>query len=244
MDSSSTQIFNKIRGSSTDSKIAAVPNTMNRDTHVQPGQPHVTKLQLQLQHKASFPTSEVCKERLREAGRRKLEEFRCKKYLNSTKLPSSTYPTTQLHIPSSPATSTHLPSKAVQVEAVIGTSPASPSGAPCPLRGALNSSAELASTPGSIHTRRLVTAGSGALGDELSSHPLRQESSQGQGSATDSATDSATVQLLLAQVEALMKDRARLQSENNELQRENTQLHELVGYLSAEPEEGFSDARF
>ncbi len=35
-----------------------------------------------------------------------------------------------------------------------------------------------------------------------------------------------------------MQDRSRLLCENDTLRRENEQLHELVGYLSADPEEG------
>ncbi|GAX79870.1 hypothetical protein CEUSTIGMA_g7310.t1 [Chlamydomonas eustigma] len=42
------------------------------------------------------------------------------------------------------------------------------------------------------------------------------------------------VNMLLAQIESLMQDKATLLQDNSRLRRENEQLHELVGYLSAD----------
>mmetsp|Transcript_31202 Transcript_31202/g.56644 ORF Transcript_31202/g.56644 Transcript_31202/m.56644 type:complete len:232 (-) Transcript_31202:129-824(-) len=177
---------------------------------------------------------EAQKERLRNAGRKRLEEYRLRKGKLNLKLSDS--PRTFLANPPPNATSFLSPCENLVdivkegIDAIRHSASSSKSrhsdagGSPSHIR---QSSSSLDAAP----FETIVTVEPLHVSDLMTKKSLEQNTREEDGPGVP-PVDSALVEILLAQVERLTRDKSTLLSEVEFLRREVSHLTELVGYLS------------
>lgn len=169
--------------------------------------------------------------KLREAGQKKFAEWKEARRLNHAAALAASSPDTQLQAGSSNRTT---PTAAGHARPTA--SQAIPSTLlPADLHASPSSPTTRTRTQTSYAAHATTTSTTDAAGHSLATAAASTTSTgslRGGGYAPGDSSRDPLVDMLLAQVESLMRDKASLQQQNLALKRENEQLQELVGYLT------------